>query len=165
MSAIGMGNNINAEGFSFMDILNFTGELGRMQKSGGGNININLSGDDAAALGLTGNQNGGINTAWGGGINYNNIIGTKLDMQSNYFYNRFNPDIARHVDRQNLMGNTVNYYSQDAFTNTLNNSNRLNLNLLYQIDSSTSLRIIPSLSVQLPPIKPLLPIFLLSIRE
>jgi hypothetical protein len=31
-SAIGMANNTNAEGFSFMDILNFTGELARMQR-------------------------------------------------------------------------------------------------------------------------------------
>jgi hypothetical protein len=43
LSVIGMGNNTNAEGFSFMDILNFTGELGRMQRGGGSNININVS--------------------------------------------------------------------------------------------------------------------------
>ena len=30
LSAIGMANNTNAEGFSFMDMLNFTGELNRM---------------------------------------------------------------------------------------------------------------------------------------
>ncbi|MEI9908751.1 MAG: hypothetical protein WDO71_03215 [Bacteroidota bacterium] len=102
LSAIGMGNNTNAEGFSFMDILNFTGELARMQRNsgGGGNININISGDEAAALGVGGNRNSGINTAWGGGLNYNNIIGTKLDFQSNYFYNRFNPNIERHINRR-----------------------------------------------------------------
>src|SRR5204863_7459284 len=45
-SAIGMANNNNAEGFSFMDILNFTGELSRMQRgSSGGNINMNISGE------------------------------------------------------------------------------------------------------------------------
>jgi hypothetical protein len=148
MSAIGMGNNINAEGFSFMDILNFTGELARMQRGGGGNISINLSGDEAAALGLGGNNSGGINTAWGGGVNYNNIVGNKVDLQSNYFFNRFNPDIERNTSRQNLFGNSVNYYKQNAYTNNLNNSHRLNLNLLYQIDSTTSLRVIPSLSYQ-----------------
>jgi hypothetical protein len=69
LSAIGMGNNTNAEGFSFMDILNFTGELSRMQRGGGGNININLSTSDASAMGYTGsNPNSGINTAWGGGL-------------------------------------------------------------------------------------------------
>ena len=49
MSAIGMGNNTNAEGFSFMDMMNFTGELGRMMKGGNGNININITGDDPNA--------------------------------------------------------------------------------------------------------------------
>ena len=32
MSVIGMGNNTNAEGFSFMDILNFTGALSQLGK-------------------------------------------------------------------------------------------------------------------------------------
>src|SRR5438552_1799981 len=92
-SAIGMGNNTNAEGFSFMDILNFTGELARMQRgSNGGNININISNDDAAAMGAGGCRNSGINTVWGGGLNYNNIIGSKTDFQSNYFYNRYKPN-------------------------------------------------------------------------
>lgn len=148
MSAIGMGNNTNAEGFSFMDILNFTGELARMQRGGGGNININLSGDDAAAMGLGGNRNGGINTAWAGGVNYNNIIGNKLDFQSNYFYNRFNPHIERQISRQNFLPGTTNYYNQNSFSDNLNNSHRLNLNMLYQIDSATSLRMIPSFSYQ-----------------
>ncbi len=148
MSAIGMGNNTNAEGFSFMDILNFTGELARMQRGGGGNISINISGDDAAAMGLGGNRNGGINTAWGGGVNYNNIIGSKVDFQSNYFYNRFNPDIEKHISRENFLGATTNYYDQNSFSNNLNNSHRLNLNALYQIDSTTTLRIIPSFSYQ-----------------
>ncbi|MBK7290927.1 MAG: hypothetical protein IPI78_12300 [Chitinophagaceae bacterium] len=80
---------IPMQGFSFMDILNFTGELARMQKGmsgGGGNININVSSDDAAAMGMNvGGSNSGINTAWGGGLNYNNIIGISLTFQSNYF--------------------------------------------------------------------------------
>jgi hypothetical protein len=147
MSAIGMANNINAEGFSFMDILNFTGELARMQKGGGGNININISGPDASAMGLNGGNNGGINTAWGGGFNYNNIIGTKTDLQSNYFYNHYNPVMEKHLNRQYLFGSN-NRYAQNSFSDNLNNSHRFNMNLLYQIDSSTSLRIIPSLSLQ-----------------
>lgn len=147
MSAIGMANNVNAEGFSFMDILNFTGELSRMQRGGGGNININMSAEDAASMGSNGYR-GGINTAWGGGFNYNNIIGTKVDLQSNVFYNHFNPKIEKHTNRQNLLGNSVNYYNQDLLTNNLNNNYRFNMNLLYQIDSSTTLRVVPSFSYQ-----------------
>ena len=147
-SAIGMGNNTNAEGFSFMDILNFTGELARMQRGGGGNISINLSGEDAAAMGINpGGRNSGINTAWGGGLNYNNIIGTKLDLQSNYFYNRFNPENESHVQREYFYPQT-NFYNQDTYSDNLSNNHRLNMNLLYQLDSMNSLRIIPSLSFQ-----------------
>jgi len=146
-SAIGMGNNTNAEGFSFMDILNFTGELARMQNNGGGNINI--SGDQAASMGMNGGSaNSGINTAWAGGINYNNIIGTKLDLQSNYFYNRFNPRSESHLQRQYFLPVSSYNYNQDAFSNNLNNSNRFNANLLYQLDSFNSIRVIPSFSYQ-----------------
>ncbi len=148
LSAIGMGNNTNAEGFSFMDIMNFTGALNQMrQGGGGGNININLSADEAASFGL-GNGGGGINTAWGGGLNYNNIIGTKHDFQSNYFYNRFNPNTKTRIHRQNIIGSSSNFYDENSYSDNLNNSHRFNLNDLFQIDSMHSLRINPSLSLQ-----------------
>ncbi len=148
LSAIGMGNNSNAEGFSFMDILSFTGELSRMQRNGGGNLNINISGDDAAAMGVGANPNAGILTAWGGGVNYNNIIGNKTDLQSNYFYNRYNPNTESHIQRQYFLPDSSFYYNQNSFSNNLNNNHRLNLNALYEIDSMNSIRILPSLAYQ-----------------
>ena len=145
MSAIGMGNNTNAEGFSFMDILNFTGAMNQMRQ--GGNVNINVTAEDAAAMGMNTNRNG-INTAWAGGFNYNNIIGNKLDLQSNYFYNRYNPNIQSNLLRQNILQGSSNFYEENAYSDNLNNGHRLNLNLLYQIDSFHSLRVTPSLSYQ-----------------
>jgi hypothetical protein len=148
-SAIGMANNTNAEGFSFMDMLNFTGELARMQRGGGGNININISGEDAAAMGLNGgNRNNGINTAWGGGLNYNNIIGTKLDFQGNYFYNHYNPRQESHIQRQYLLPDSTYFYNQNSFSNNKNDNHRLNLNMLFQLDSMSTLRVAPSISYQ-----------------
>ena len=147
-SAIGMGNNTNSEGFSFMDILNFTGELARMQRSGGGNINININSDEAAAYSSGANSNSGITTAWGGGLNYNNIIGNKLDFQSNYFYNRYNPNSESHIQRQYFLPDSSYFYDQNSFADNLNNTYRVNLNGLLQIDSSSSLRIIPTFSYQ-----------------
>ncbi|HNR16273.1 MAG TPA: TonB-dependent receptor family protein [Chitinophagaceae bacterium] len=148
-SAIGMGNNTNAEGFSFMDILNFTGEMARMQRGGGGgNININISSQDASAMGMNGgNRNSGIITAWGGGLNYNNIIGNKLDFQSNYFYNRYNPNTESHIQRQYVLPDT-SYYNVNTYADNLTNSHRFNLNMLYQVDSMNSIRINPSFSYQ-----------------
>jgi len=155
MSAIGMANNDNGEGFTFMDILNFTGELSRMQRGGGGNINISMTGDQAAAMGVSnvGGKNG-ITTALGGGLNYNNIIGKKLDLQSNYFYNRMNPVQESHIQRQYLLPGTsyyipgTSYYNQDTYADNLSNNHRLNFNLLWQVDSLNSIRFTPSLSLQ-----------------
>ncbi len=148
MSVIGMGNNTNAEGFTFMDMLNFTGELARMQR-GGGNININISGDDAASMGIYGgNRNSGINTAWAGGINYNNIIGKKLDWQSNYFYNHYNPKTESSVQRQYFLPDSSYFYNYNAHTDNINDNHRLNFNVLWQIDTFNSIHFTPSLGFQ-----------------
>ncbi|MET0394143.1 MAG: outer membrane beta-barrel family protein [Chitinophagaceae bacterium] len=144
MSAIGMANNTNAEGFTFTDILSFTGALNQMKQ--GGSFTIN--GDEAAALGLGNNLNGGINTTWAGGLNYNNVFGDKLDWQSNYFFNRYNPHSTSRVLRQNFLPGSTNFYEQNAVSDNLSNSHRMNINALYQIDSFHSLRINPSLSYQ-----------------
>jgi len=144
MSVIGMGNNTNAEGFSFMDALNFTGALNQL-KGGGGNININIGPDDPLA-GLLGGNNSGINTTFGSGFNYNNIIGTKTDFQSNYFYSRYNPNRESHLQRQYFT--PANLYKQNSYSDNLNSNNRLNFSADYQIDSFTSIKISPSYSYQ-----------------
>jgi len=144
MSVIGMGNNTNAEGFSFMDVLNFAGALSQL-KNGGGNINLTINDNDPLA-GLLGGNNTGINTTFGGGINYNNIIGTKTDFQSNYFYSRYNPNRISDIVRQYF--SPANLYKQNSYTDNLNNNHRLNFNADYQIDSFTSIKITPSFSYQ-----------------
>ena len=144
LSVIGMGNNTNAEGFSFMDILSFTGAMNQL-KNGNGNININISDDDPIA-GLLGGNNSGINTTFGTGVNYNNIIGTKTDFQSNYFFSRYNPVKESHIQRQYFL--PANVYNQNSYSNNLNNNHRLNFSADYQIDSFHSIKISPSLSYQ-----------------
>ncbi len=144
MSAIGMGNNTNAEGFSFTDVLNFTGALNQL-KGGGGNININITPDDPLA-GLLGGNNNGINTTFGGGFNYNNIIGNKTDFQSNYFYSRYNPIRENQVQRQYF--SPANLYRQNSYSDNVNNNNRFNFSADYQIDSFTAIKISPSYSYQ-----------------
>ncbi|MDB5223179.1 MAG: hypothetical protein JWN83_1846 [Chitinophagaceae bacterium] len=144
MSVIGMANNTNTEGFSFMDILNFTGALSQL-KNGGGNINLSIGADDPLA-GLLGGNNSGINTTWGGGVNYNNIIGTKTDFQSNYFYSRFNPKRISNIQRQYFT--PANLYKQNSVTDNINNTHRLNFSADYKIDSFRSIKIAPNFSYQ-----------------
>ncbi len=147
LSAIGMANNTNAEGFSIMDILNFSSGNSGIQKSGG-NISINITADDPNA-GLMGmNNNNGINTTKAGGINYNNLIGKKTDLRSNYFFNSFNPYVERTTQRQYILPDSSYFYNQNSISDNINNGHRFNLSVEHRFDSSTSLKISPSFSLQ-----------------
>lgn len=143
-SVIGTANNTNAEGFSFMDILNFTGALNQ-QRSSGGDIQINIADDDPLA-GLLGGNSIGINTTAGGGMNYNNIIGTKTDLQSNYFFSSYNPYRESHIQRQYFV--PANIYTENSVSQNNNDNHRLNFMADYQIDSFNSLKLTPSLTYQ-----------------
>lgn len=144
LSALAVANNVNAEAFGFSDMLNFGGD--RPSMGSGGSISINLNADMAGMGG--GNQNNGINTVWGGGVNYNDLIGTKLDLRSNYFYNHFSPKTQSRLERQYFLPDSSYYYYQDGESEKRTNSHKLNLILDYEIDSFHSVRIAPSLGYQ-----------------
>jgi outer membrane receptor protein involved in Fe transport len=146
LSAIGMANNTNAEGFSFMDLMNFTGELSRMRSAGGGNISINIT-DNSMMAGL-GGADGNIRTVWGGGLNYNNIIGNNVDFTSNYFYNHYNPKTASEVRRENFLPGSSFLSNLNSITDNNNNTHRLNLGADIIIDSFHSIKINPSFGYQ-----------------
>lgn len=148
-SAIGMANNNNAEGFSFFDMMNFSGELNRLKQGGsGGNINISINANDAGGLGGIGGNSPGINTNRAGGINYNNIIGTKMELQSNYFFSRLNPNLETNLQREYFLPDSSFFYNQNSFTNNVVNSHRLNLTADIIVDSFRSIRISPSFGYQ-----------------
>lgn len=141
MSVIGMGNNTNAEGFSFMDMMNFSGELSRMMR--GGTINTTSDMSD-----YSGANNQGIRTIWGGGLNYNNIIGKKVELSSNYFYNHTNPQTITDRQRQYLLRDSSYFDNRSAVTDNRTNSHRLNLGIDYVIDSFHSVKWNPSIGYQ-----------------
>jgi hypothetical protein len=146
-SVIGMGNNTNAEGFSFMDMLSFNGSMSNMGQSGsGGGIELSIRDDNNG--GQNDNSNG-IRTIWGGGFNYNNIIGNKTNFTSNYFYNRYNPNTESHIQRQYFLpGDTSYLYNQNSFAKNINNTHKINLGADIQIDSFHSIKISPSIGYQ-----------------
>lgn len=147
LSVIGLGNNTNAEGFSFMDMLSFSGGGGNVTRSGNA---ISITSTDPSVAGFAGgNNNNSIRTIWGGGINYNNIIGTKTDFTSNYFYNRYSPRIEKEVKQQNFLpdGSTLDRLS-NSLTNNINNSHKLNLSADIKLDSFHSIKISPSFGYQ-----------------
>jgi hypothetical protein len=150
LSLIGMANNINKQGFSMGDVLNFTGELARGMRNGGG-ISVKVSsGDDGIGLPVTGmgpNQQG-IATTYAGGLNYNNLWNNKTDLNSNALFSDVRLVNDRNTQRQYLLpGNNYNYTSTGSTVKEASQQ-RFNLTLDQKIDSFTSFKLTPSLTWQ-----------------
>ncbi|MHA4843078.1 outer membrane beta-barrel protein [Flavitalea antarctica] len=148
LSAIGVANNTNAEGFSFFDMLNFSGELSRMQRGNGGSFVISGDNQLPGMGGPNGGNGTGINTIKGGGVNYNNLIGSKTDFTSNFFYNRYSPLRQTELEREYFLPDSSYFYNQRSRTLSTTDSYRLNLGADIRLDSFHSIKISPSFGFQ-----------------
>ena len=148
-SLIGMGNNTNRQGFSITDILNFTGELSRGMRSGGG-ITIRTGGSEDNGLPVTGqgqNQQGVARTI-AGGINYNDTWNKKTDFNMSGMGSDIDLRTDRNTIRQNLLpGNNFNYLSNSS-TARNNKQQRLNMSIDHKIDSFHSIKFTPQFTLQ-----------------
>ena len=137
VSALGMANNTNKLGFSFMDMLNFTGGLGGPGGRGGGMIEMNNAG-----LPIQGpdNPNNTITTTWAGGLNFNDTWNKNLTVNGSYFYSRMQDAIDQKTNRQYLLSNNSFKRLQDAISSKKNESHRLTLSADYTIDSLNSIK-------------------------
>lgn len=140
-SVIGNTNNTNNDAFSFNDIMSMTGA--RNISAGGGLTMVTLDASVAEGSGNGGN----IRTIWGGGVNYNDMIG-KADVSGNYTYNHYNPKTVSETNRQNFLGDSSWLYKQSAVSDNINNGHRLNLVADIPLDSFHSIRIAPSINTQ-----------------
>jgi len=149
LSFLGMSNNINRQGFELMDVLNFTGQLQRGMRNGGG-IEIRTEtndNNDNGGLPITGlgQQQQGIATTTAGGINYNNIWNKdKTDWSSNYMGSDIHLNTDEESNTQNILPG--NSYTSSKKSNSIydNTQHRLNVILDQKIDSSLSFRLTPS---------------------
>lgn len=153
MSFLGMANNTNRQGFSIMDVLNFTGELSRGMRNGGGGVKIVTNNNDNGGNGLPvtgmGQNQQGVATTAAGGVNYNNLWNKgKTDVSANYTASNIHLVTDKQDNMQNLLpGNT---YNKADSSHTINNAtqHRFNLVLDQKVDSSFSFKLTPSLTVQ-----------------
>lgn len=83
LSTIGAINNINEQSFSFMDYIGLMGGIKSMMS--GGNINLELNGDDPLGALLMNNEEGIAQTI-GGGVNFNWFLSDKTEWSTHYFY-------------------------------------------------------------------------------
>lgn len=145
LSAIGMANNTNRQGFSFLDILNFSGGLPGLGGRGGGSVQI----DGNAGLPIQGGANNqGINTTWAGGLNYNDTWQKKNDFMSSYFFNRIQTDKEENQHQQWLLPGNNFVTDKHTVSNNRNENHRINFSSDYKIDSANSIKFSSSLNMQ-----------------
>jgi len=140
ISAIGMSNNTNRQGFSLMDMLNFSGQNRRMM-GGGGGIVINTNGPEDFGLPVAGiNSNQGITQTTAMGLNFSDNWNKRTDVNASYFYTNLRFDNDRNTNRQNF--GATNSFNQQQNSSSLNTteSHRLNLSLDHKIDSFNSIK-------------------------
>ena len=152
LSFLGMANNTNRQGFTLMDVLNFTGELSRGMRNGGGGVRIQMN-DAGSNNGLPvtglGQDQQGVARTLAGGLNYNNTFDKgKTSLNSNYTVSDIHLLTNKESYTQNLTpGNSYN--TQDS-SQTVHDilQHRLGVILEQQVDSSLSFRLTPSLTWQ-----------------
>jgi Outer membrane protein beta-barrel family/Carboxypeptidase regulatory-like domain len=134
-SLLGMGNNINEQGFSIGDYANFSGT------STGGGGGGGTTGSTSGAQINTGRQNGIVtNYAAGGNTNlsYNN---NKTKINGSYFYNYLDQDLITLLHRVNYLP-TGNYnFDQNSTQTTINNNHRVNITVDHKVDSVNSVKL------------------------
>jgi hypothetical protein len=145
-SVLGMANNTNKLGFSFVDLLNFSGGLdGPGGGRGGGMAELNNSG---VPLQGSSNGNNAITTTWAGGLNFNDNLSKSLLVNGSYFFNRIQDAINQKSNRQYLLTNDAFSTLQDAITSKENENHRFNLSADYAIDSLNSIKFSTTANLQ-----------------
>jgi hypothetical protein len=147
LSFLGMGNNVNEQGFSINDYMNFSGGSQALM-GGGGAIQIQLDGNNSTGVPLNfGGRQNGILTNYASGLNFNNTLSKKAEISGSYFYNHLDQNIDRTVERANYTPNGNYNYNSSSKQRNKNENHRLNFTIDHKIDSSNSVRFNTNASV------------------
>jgi len=148
ISFLGMGNNINEQGFSIGDFMNFSGGAQAMAGGGGGGtrtVTINSggsSGNNSGPTVNTGGRQSGIMTNYAGGVNNNRDLSKDTKLTSSYFYNQLDRDVSTDLTRTNFLPDESlnNVLTQKSKQLSSNDNHRGTLMLDHNIDSANTIR-------------------------
>ncbi len=141
LSVLGLLNNVNEQGFTFQEYVNFSGGMRSFMQGGGGGartVQIRAGGGVPISQGV---GNGLIKTL-AGGANYNFEVGKKFDVRSSYFYNGVNNDLLQTTFRQGYLNGSSYVTNEDDDQSSKNHNNRLNLRAKYSIDSTQNIELV-----------------------
>jgi hypothetical protein len=140
VSALAMANNTNKQGFSFQDVLGFTGGLPGQGPGGNGPGSSDPFNTGVPIAGLTDN-NQAITRTRAGGLNFNDDWLGHTNVSGNYFFNGADDRIDQKNTRRYLLPD--NSFTQDQTTaaGKHNENHRLALILDHKIDSFNSVKL------------------------
>ncbi len=144
-SILGMGNNVNEQGFNINDYINFMGGMSKMMSGGGGAMRLQIGSDSDLPLDMMGGQNG-ISTTLAGGVNWNYDLSKKTEISSSYFYNRIQNEQDKSIFRQNWLENDIFSTDEQRDQTSKNENHRLNLTIKHDLDSMSQINFRSSLS-------------------
>jgi hypothetical protein len=147
LSLLAMGNNVNQQGFSMDDYMNFTGGSQQMM-AGGGQVRLEFNSDNSSGVPLNfGNRANGIMTNYAGGLNVNNEFSDKTEVNGSYFYNYLDHDKDQTTNRENFLPNGSYTFNQRSRQQNSNANHRLNATLDHKIDSMNSVKLTASIAL------------------
>ena len=131
LSLLGVANNINEQGFSFQDYIDFMGGMASSMRS--------LGGMDGSGASLLSNLNNGNVTSGSGGLNFNWTPSNNTRFSSNYLFSGIQNVAHRDLTKVNLFesGSFNTVEANDQFSESM--THRVNLQLDQNIDSMQGL--------------------------
>jgi hypothetical protein len=141
LSFLLMNNNINDQGFSFEDYINFSGGVQNMMSNNGGRVQVTIGGPGSSNIPLNNGQRvNGIMRTNGFGTNFNSDFNKKTQLRSSYFYNGLNHNIIQDTERINFFPRGNINFNENSLVQNTNGNHRLNLILDHKIDTLNSFR-------------------------
>ncbi|MBW0179042.1 TonB-dependent receptor [Sediminibacterium sp.] len=151
LSLLGMANNVNKQGFSLTDIMNFSGDLARGMRNSGGGVSISIGGgggDNGLPVTGLGQNQQGVATTYAGGVNYNDLWNKKSNVNTSGMFSDIDLLTNRITNRQNLLpGNTFDYISNSNSARKVQQQ-RWNGSIDHKFDTMISLKVTPQVSAQ-----------------
>jgi len=137
ISILGMGNNLNQQGFSVSEYMNFSGGTQNLM-SGEGRFNFNNTGGVPINFDGSSSSNG-ITTSWAGGLNINRKLTPKTEINGSYFYSQLDNVMNQVLERESFLP-SGNYNLNQTTDQEKNNYNhRVNLRLDHKFNDNSSI--------------------------
>lgn len=141
LSFLGMANNLNEQGFSMEDYMNFTG--GSQIMMGGGGVRITIGDDNSSGVPLNfENRANGIMSSYAAGVNVNNEFNKRTEAGGSYFFNYLDHEKDQSTYRENFLPNSRYSYNERSKQTNSNLNHRVNATVEHKLDSMNSFKLV-----------------------